>query len=416
MPPALPPLLPDENDSIASTSPGQTAAALPLSDSAMGGDGAAPNNVGQPIDIPDVPDRPERPDLPRIDPEQDFPGGRPERDQSARNRQAIQGLLGAVGAALAPQDSPVAFNVASGLSQGAAQEAQQSEEEFRQRQQAFREFVTDAQRFNRQAKQAEAEQEFKSRMADFEGRMNQRQEAIEGELKRRRQIREQTFERQQNQREHERTLKEIGARGRQDRSTAEFEQQIEEGGASREPRDIEDFMVPQDPKRARDLLYQVTQEIQALESRRGDFVTPELGPRGGRVESVDDEFLDQMSRLRRQKAALEQVAGPVGGPDPQAAVEDVMRGQGSSRAGTGRAQPGGAAAPGRGRPNGGGVRTDQAGPTRQASAALDRYLRTARTQGPKSAIDSLEQDFRRGVLSEQEADLLSRQLVERFKQ
>jgi hypothetical protein len=367
---------------------------------------------GQPIDIPDRPDRPERPDLPRIKPEQDFPGGRPQRDQGARNRQALTGLLGAVGAALAPQDSPVAFNVASGLSQGAARQARTSEEEFRQQQQAFREFVTDAQRFNRQAKQAEAEQKFESRLADFEGQMDQRKQVIESKLEQRRAARERQFERQQNQREHQRTLDEIEARGQQRRRTAQTRAQS--GGQEGSARDIEDFTVPQDPTQARDLLYQVTQEIQALESRRGDFVTPKLDARSNRVEVVDDEYLDQMSHLRRQKAALEQVAGPIGGPDPQAAVEDVVRGEGSARAGTGRAQPGGAAAPGRGRPNGGGVRTDQAGPTRQSSAALDRYLRTARNEGPQAAVDSLQQDFQRGALSQKEADLLLRQLEQRF--
>ena len=402
MPPALPPLLPDDEGELATTSPSQTAQALPLSDEAR----------GQPLQIPEAPEPPERPDLPRVDPEEDFPGGRPQRDQGARNRQALTGLLGAVGAALAPQDSPVAFNVASGLSQGAAQQARTSEEEFRQRQQAFREFVTDAQRFNRQAKQAEEDRAFESRLADFEGQMDQRKQVIESKLERRRAARERQFERQQNQREHQRTLDEIEARGQQRRRTAQTRAQS--GGQEGSARDIEDFTVPQDRKRARDLLGQVNQEIQALQSRRGDFVTPEVDARGNRVEVVDDEFLDQMSRLRRQKAALEQVAGPVGGPDPQAAVEDVMRGEGSARAGTGRAQPGGAVAPGRSRSNRGGVRTDQAGPTRQASAALDRYVRTAREEGPRAAVDSLQQDFQRGVLSQEEADLLLRQLEERF--
>jgi hypothetical protein len=295
----------------------------------------------------------------------------------------------------------VAFNVASGLSQGAAQEAQRSEEEFRQRQQAFREFVTDAQRFNRQAKQAEAEQEFKSRLADFEGQMGQRKQVIESKLERQRAARERQFERQQNQREHQRTLDEIEARGQQRRRTAQTRAQSG-GGEESSARDIEDFTVPQDPKRARDLLGQVNQEIQALQSRRGDFVTPEVDARGNRVESVDDEYLDQMSRLRRQKAALQQVAGPPGGPGVNETIEDVA---------SGSASMGGAR---RSAPRQSQVRTGQAGPTRQASAALDRYLRTARENGPQSAVDSLQRDFQRGALSQEEADLLLRQLEGRF--
>lgn len=222
MPPALPPLLPDDGDPLATQDPSQTAKALPFSDSAVG---------GQPIQIPDVPDRPERPDLPRIDPEEDFPGGRPQRDQGARNRQALTGLLSAVGAALAPDDSPVAFNVATGLSQGAAQEAQRSEEEFRQRQQAFRQFVTDAQRFNRQAKQAEAERAFESRLADFEGRMGQWEQAIEGELKRRRAARERRQELRDDYRDHQQSIEEIRARGRERRKNAAVRNALEGGQA-----------------------------------------------------------------------------------------------------------------------------------------------------------------------------------------
>jgi hypothetical protein len=217
-----------------------------------------------------------------------------------------------------------------------------------------------------------------------------------------------------DRRDHQQSLEQIKVRGQQRRQTAQTRAQS--GGEEGSARDIENFTVPQDPKGARDLLYQVTQEIQALQSRRSDFVTPKLDDMNNRVEVVDDEYLDQMSRLRRQKAALEQVAGPVGGPDPQAAVEDVMQGEGSARAGTGRAQPGGEVAPGRGRSTGGEVRTDQAGPTRQASAALDRYLRTARTQGPKAAFDSLETDYRRGHLSEQETKMLIEQMEQRFSQ
>ena len=220
MPPALPPLLPDDGDPLATQDLSQTAQALPLSGSVTG---------GQPTQIPDVPDRPERPDLPRVDPEEDFPGGRPERDQGARNRQAIQGLLGAVGTALAPQDSPVAFNVASGLSQGAAEQARTSEEEFRQRQQAFREFVTDAQRFNRQAKQAEAERAFESRLADFEGRMDQREQVIEGELERRRAARERRQEVWDDYRDHQQSIEEIRARGRVRRKNAAFRDALEGG-------------------------------------------------------------------------------------------------------------------------------------------------------------------------------------------
>ena len=226
----------------------QTAQALPLSQEARaGGQGkGSPSNapsdepgseapalfVGDPIEIPDAPEAPQAPDLPRVDPEEDFPGGRPERDQGARNRQAIQGLLGAVGAALAPQDSPVAFNVASGLSQGAARQARTSEEEFRQRQQAFREFVTDAQRYNRKAKQAEAEREFESQLQDFESRMGEREQAIEAELDRRRAARERQQELRDDRRDQQQAIEQIQTRGRQRRRTAQTRAQGGDGEES----------------------------------------------------------------------------------------------------------------------------------------------------------------------------------------
>jgi len=227
----------------------QTAQALPLSQEARAGGqgkgspsnapsdepgskGAPPLFVGDPIEIPDAPEAPQAPDLPRVDPEEEFPGGRPQRDQGARNRQALTGLLSAVGAALAPQDSPVAFNVATGLSQGAAQQARTSEEEFRQRQQAFREFVTDAQRYNRKAKQAEAKREFESQLQDFESRMGEREQAIEAELDRRRAARERRQELWDDYRDHQQSIEEIQTRGRQRRDTAQIRAQSGDGEES----------------------------------------------------------------------------------------------------------------------------------------------------------------------------------------
>jgi len=295
MPPALPPLLPDDGDPLATQDLSQTAQALPFSDSVTG---------GQPTQIPDVPDRPERPDLPRVDPEEEFPGGRPQRDQGARNRQALTGLLSAVGAALAPQDSPVAFNVASGLSQGAAQLARTSEEEFRQRQQAFREFVTDAQRFNRQAKQAEAEQEFESRLADFEGRMDQRKQVIEGELERRRAARERQFERQQNQREHQRTLEQIRARGQQRRKSAALRNDLDsEDGTDTTAGDVSKGDASKAPAGYEPKKVRTEEGFKVWEMQDGEVV----GEHGGLTE-------DQADRLLRQLRERGRPLGPMG-PD-----------------------------------------------------------------------------------------------------
>jgi len=111
-----------------------------------------------------------------------------------------------------------------------------------------------------------------------------------------------------------------------------------------------------------------------------------------------------MSRLRRQRAALQQVVGPLGGPDVNEVIEDVVPGS---------ASVGGA---GRPAPRQSQVRTDQAGPTRQASRRLDQYLQVARSESPRAALDSLESDYRQGNLSEEEATMILEQIQKQFSQ
>ena len=451
MPPALPPLLPDDDDPFATQDLSQTAQALPFSDSVTG---------GQPIDIPDVPDRPERPDLPRVDPE-DFPGGRPERDQGARNRQALTGLLSAVGAALAPDDSPVAFNVATGLSQGAAQQAQQSEEEFRQRQQAFREFVTDAQRFNRQAKQAEEERAFESRLADFEGRMDQREQVIESKLKRRRAQRERQFERQQNQREHQRTLDEIRARGRERRKNAAVRDALEGGQTGGDGVDL-----PATIEETERMIEQRIQDEQQASDR---------GATTDDLRSIQDDIrlLKQHRdslRQRTNSTRTDSTAAPADTTAPDTTVSDTTTTRGLGRS-PGHVSPetlgmktsGGNPGGGGGSPSSGGARlnpdlmgsadlnarsteslVDDAltvvwnrGPG-EAERRLDGLVnqghldaQTARTvrrrmelvrgydriaveRSPKAALDTLEADLIRGDVTDGEARRLADRLEERY--
>ena len=452
MPPALPPLLPDDDDPLATQDLSQTAQALPFSDSAVG---------GQPTQIPDVPDRPERPDLPRVDPEEDFPGGPPQRDQGARNRQAIQGLLGAVGAALAPQDSPVAFNVATGLSQGAAQEARTSEEEFRQRQQAFRQFLTDAQRFNRQAKQAEVERAFESRLADFEGRMGQREQVIESKLKQRRAGRERQFERQQNQREHQRTLDEIRARGRERRKNAAFRDALEGGQTGGDGVDL-----PATIEETERMIEQRIQDEQQASDR---------GATSGELRSIqhDIRLLKQHRDSLRQRTdttRTDSTAAPADTTAPDTTVSDTTTTRGLGRS-PGHVSPeelgmktsGGNPGGGGGVPSSGGARlnadlmgsgdvgarsieslVDDAltvvwnrGPG-EAERRLDGLVnqghldaQTARTvrrrmelvrgydriaveHSPEAALDSLEADLNRGDVSPEEAHRLIDRIEERY--
>ena len=456
MPPALPPLLPDDDDPLAQDL-SQTAQALPFSDSAIG---------GQPTQLPDVPERPERPDLPRVDPE-DFPGGRPERDQDARNRQAIQGLLGAVGAALAPQDSPVAFNVASGLSQGAAEQARTSEEEFRQRQQAFREFVTDAQRYNRKAKQAEAEQEFESRLADFKGRMGQREQVIEGELERRRAARERRQEVWDDYRDHQQSIEEIRARGRERRKNAAVRDALEGGQAGGDGVDL-----PATIEETERMIEQRIQDEQQASDR---------GATSDELRSIQDDIrlLKQHRDSLRQRTDSTRTdstaapadtsrAGRTAPADTTASDTTTTRGLGRSPRHVspeelGMKTSGGNPGGGGGKPSSGGARlnadlmgsgdvgarsteslVDDAltvvwnrGP-REAERRLDGLVnqghldaQTARTvrrrmelvrgydriaveHSPEAALDSLEADLNRGDVSPEEAHRLIDRIEERY--
>ena len=275
-----------------------TRTALPIG-GAPGGDGTAQS----------APQPPEAPDFPRMD----VPTDAPERDQDARRQDRIMALLGALGAtAAAAGDDPVMLSAAGGLAQGASQDLQRRKKTFAERQQAFQEMVTEAEKHNRRVRQKEIE-------ADYERRLS----AFEQDRKDRRQRAQATQDRIEAEREHERTLKEIKARGQQRRSTNRQEARLDNSTTEEGPSQLGDRPIPDDPRRAQDLLNQVDQEIQALENRRGDFTETEMGPFGGRTQSVSGQFQDEMAELVRYRAALQQAAqqsGPgengQGGPLP----------------------------------------------------------------------------------------------------
>jgi len=142
----------------------QTVRALPLS---VDSPREEPQGDGAPTDesAPDPPEPPERPDFPRIDVEQQAP----QPNQEVRNREALTGLLSALGTAFASAgDDPTMLNISSGLTQGSGEQLRERRETLKKRQEAYKEFLTEAQRFNRQMQQRETEADFEGRMAKFD--------------------------------------------------------------------------------------------------------------------------------------------------------------------------------------------------------------------------------------------------------
>jgi hypothetical protein len=258
---------------------GTTRTALPIG---TGGDTAPAGRQG--------PQPPEAPEFPRLD----VPTDAPQRDEDARRQDRIMALLGALGAtAAAAGDDPVALNVAGGLAKGASQDLQRRKQSFAKRQQAFQEMVTEAEKFNRRQKRREVEAQFERDLARFkQGQQNRRQRA------------QATQDRIQAEREQERALEQIRARGQQRRKSAALRNDLDsedgtdntagdasKGDASKAPAGYE-------PKKVR------TEEgFKVWEMQDGEVV----GEHGGLTE-------DQADRLLRQLRERGRPLGPLG-PD-----------------------------------------------------------------------------------------------------
>ena len=181
-----------------------TRGALPIGESALGGDGS-----------PQKPQPPEPPEFPRMD----VPTDAPQPNEDARRQDRIMGLLSALGAtAAAAGDDPVTLSVAGGLAQGAAEDLDRRRQNLAKRQQAFQEMVTEAEKHNRRVRQKEIE-------ADYERRLS----AFEQDRKDRRQRAQATQGRIEAEREHERELEQIRARGRERRKNAAVRDALEGG-------------------------------------------------------------------------------------------------------------------------------------------------------------------------------------------
>jgi hypothetical protein len=286
-------------------SPADTEQALPLSADARGrgtpDDDPDPGGDG----IPAAPEPPERPDYPRIDTSQ---REAPEVDQDARNRQALTGLLATLGTAFASAgDDPTMLNISAGLTQGANEQLRQRQEEFKRRQQAFNEFLTEAQRFNREMQQRETEADYERRLAAFEQQSEARQSALDRRADRRQ-------SRTEDERQHQQTLEEIRERGEQRRRTQRVENEASgNDGESSDPIRMDDLSVPSDPVEANRRLGIVEERLRTMKEMRPKFQYQETVtqkgedgvPRDTVVTKTDQGYKERLSSLQQYRAALQ---------------------------------------------------------------------------------------------------------------
>lgn len=373
----------------------ETRSALPM--------GTQTQGDGQPTDIPGSPTAPDAPSYPRIDTDQ---RERPTADQDARNRQALTGLLGALGTAFADAgDDPTMLNIASGLTQGAGQQLRQRREELKQRQEAYSEFLTEAQRFNLKMQQRETQADFERRLSEFEAQSDARQ----GALDRRADITQERIQarqdRKEGRREHKRTIREIQARGEQRRRTQRIENQTSSGGGdTTEPIRMDDLSVPSDPVEAERRLNMVETRLQQMRGNRGRFTYEERNDRGILEERTDEEYRERLSRLEQYRELLRnQVQSTRGGAAPQGGQPQAQSAR-PAAAQPNRPQPEGTPTPDTSRqaaPQNGRQQSPQR--AQQGGSYVDELNSALRSQGRRVALTKIADDLEAGRITERQA-------------
>jgi hypothetical protein len=398
--------------SIAPPDEEETASALPMSPVGGGQQGGDQQGDGQQGTPPDPPEAPSAPSYPRIDTDE---RERPTADQDARNRQALTGLLGALGTAFADAgDDPTMLNIASGLTQGASGQIRQRREELKQRQEAYNEFLTEAQRFNRKMQQRETQADFERRLSEFEARSDARQGALDRRADRRQARQEQRADRRADERDQEQALQRIRERGQQRRRTQRIENEDDGGGDTSEPIRMDDLSVPNDPAEAERRLNMVETRLQQMRGNRGRFTYEERNDRGVLEERTDEEYRERLSRLEQYRELLRnQVQSARGGAASQGGQPQPGQPQAQS------ARPA-AAQPNRPQPN---RPQPEATPTpdtsrqaapqngrqgspqraQQGGSYVDELNSALRSQGRRAALTKIADDLEAGRITERQA-------------
>jgi hypothetical protein len=267
----------------------------------------------------------------------------------------------------------VALNIGAGLSKGAAQELEKDEEQFRQRQTAYQEFLDEVQRYNRELKQQRAEADFERRMNLWEQRADAAREAADDR-------RENILDRREHERRVEREY---------------LEDRLSEGesdGQKQSSRDVPAYEAI--PVRTSDGTWRV------WEMKQGEPVN--------RHDGLSEQRAQELTKqLNQRKGQQRRGASPRGGGNG-APADTTGNGGGANR--RGRAVPADTSdAPAGGRSTPAGTESPSGD-----LGMVEEIGRIARETGPVAAIDRVEQLHRRGELSDAQAIEFVKEIERRF--
>lgn len=286
-----------------------------------GGDGA-PGRTGRtnpapnPVDFPEI-------NTANFD--------RPERNTDRRQTLALMQLAGAAGSLFgAAGDNNMLTAIGAGISSAGRRGVQTIDEQFRQKQKAYQQFLQDAREFNRQSRLAEAEATARRRRNQREREFTRSQNEAERQL--RRDLNEPSDIERQIQ-EFERDLTEAQVRTEQEQAETEEARQAniraetDQTRAGGQPQSSFDDL-PDDPRQLRSLRTQLEAQADALRSEMPTGMRG-FGPNREPTQPVlRRQLSERIATKRAQIAAIE------------AKLSEVEAGQGGQQ-GQSRQQQGG---------------------------------------------------------------------------
>lgn len=349
-----------------------------------GGDGA-PNRTGRTRPVPEPVDFPEI-NTARFE--------RPERNTDRRNALALMQLAGAAGSLFgAAGDNNMLTAIGAGISSAGRQGVQTIDEQFRQKQKAFQQFLQDAREFNRQSRLAEAEARAISQRQRRERQFERTQSQLDRELEREL---DQPTEVERRLNELEADLTEARVRTEQEQAETQEArqaniraetQQTRTGG---QPQSSFDDL-PDDPQQLRSLRTQLEAQADALRSEMPTGMRG-FGPNREPTQPVlRRQLSERIATKRAQIAAIEaklsELEASQGGQGGRGGGRGNQGGQGAGSAGPVTTQPsvfnqGAAGAPG-GTTRQSGQQTGQQSGRQDADQDRDqqRQLTEAQVQG-----------------------------------
>jgi hypothetical protein len=291
-----------------------------------GGDGA-PGRTGRTNPVPNPVDFPEI-NTSRFE--------RPERNTDRRQTLALMQLAGAAGSLFgAAGDNNMLTAIGAGISSAGRRGVQTIDEQFRQKQKAYQQFLQDAREFNRQSRLAEAEATARRRRNRRERQFERSQNEAQRQL--RRDLNEPSGIERQIQ-EFERDLTEAQVKTEKEQAETEEARQAsiraetDQTRAGGQPQSSFDDL-PDDPRQLRSLQTQLEAQADALRSEMPTGMRG-FGPNREPTQPVlRRQLSERIATKRAQIAAIE------------AKLSELEAGQGGRGGGQGTSQNAGNAGP-----------------------------------------------------------------------